>query len=176
MTRRGLREWNIIKSYISLTQGNVVEIGAHKGDTTLLIATEFPKKVIYAIDYTGGITMPKDQAHEKPLIIAEKARHKTNVLTVDHNSRTYDFNNLPFITTFFIDGDHSYDGVKSDTENAIRYLEKHQGGHVLMHDYRIDDKYPWMGVRKYVDNELCRFKVEKPSRTVLAIFEVKAKR
>lgn len=167
-----MREWDIIKRNISLTVGNVAEIGSHKGDTTLLMATNFPDKTIYAMDYTGIITMPKGQAHEQPLIIAEKAKHKPNVVVIDHNSQTFDFNKLTNVTTFFIDGDHSYNGVKSDTEKAVSYLKSHNGGIMLMHDYRLDEKYPWMGVRKYVDNELKEFTISKPPKTVLAIFSV----
>jgi precorrin-6B methylase 2 len=172
MTKRSIREWNLIYHYILLTNGNIAEIGAHKGDTTILMATNFPNKTIYAIDYTGGITMSKDQQHEKPLIIAERATHMPNVTIIDHNSRTLDFNKLNNVTTFFIDGDHSYEGVKSDTENAIKYLKSHNGGYILMHDYRLDNKYPWMGVRKYVDEELSKYQVIKPPNTVLVIFKI----
>ena len=175
-TIRYIREWNIIKSYISLTNGNIVEIGSNKGHTTLLMASNFLNKTVYTIDYSGTITMPNGQAHEQPSIIAEYAEFMPNVNVIDHDSHTFNYNSLLNVTTFFIDGDHSYEGVKADTEKAIEYLESHNGGYILMHDYRLDNKYPWMGVRKYVDSELARFTIIKPQRTVLAIFEVKTRK
>jgi hypothetical protein len=53
----------------------------------------------------------------------------------------------------FIDGNHSYDGVKADTELAMEYLCAHDGGTVVWHDV-YDDGPAWIGVKHYLEEEI----------------------
>lgn len=58
-----------------------------------------------------------------------------NVLHIGHDSRTFDYK--PYLGTcdlVFIDGDHSYDGVRSDTKNAFRLLRDDRSV-IVWHDY-----------------------------------------
>lgn len=58
-----------------------------------------------------------------------------NVTHIRHNSRTFDFS--PFLGSIdlvFVDGDHSYEGVKIDTHNAFRLLRDHSSV-IVWHDY-----------------------------------------
>jgi len=68
------------------------------------------------------------------------ARHYSarleNVIHLGHDSKTFDFS--PYYgkcDLVFIDGDHSYDGVRSDTENAFRLLRNDRSV-IVWHDYR----------------------------------------
>jgi hypothetical protein len=63
------------------------------------------------------------------------SRRLQNVVHIGHNSRTFDY--TPYLGTcdlVFIDGDHSYDGVRSDTEHAFRLLRNDRSA-VVWHDY-----------------------------------------
>ena len=53
------------------------------------------------------------------------------------------------IDLLFIDGDHSYEGVKQDFTNYTKYVKS--GGFILIDDYH--KKY-WPGIKKFVDNDI----------------------
>lgn len=58
-----------------------------------------------------------------------------NVVHIGHDSKTFDYR--PYLETcdlVFIDGDHSYEGVRSDTENAFRLLRDDRSV-IVWHDY-----------------------------------------
>ena len=175
-TLRLMREWDLHVKYITLTKGNIVEIGCNAGDTTVLYGTNFPNRQVFAIDWCPddrSTTMVRAQRGEQTKDIAIKARHCPNVQVINTNSRTFDYNTLPDVTFFFIDGDHSYEGVKADTTAAIAYLQSHSGGYILLHDYRGDNKYPWMGVYSYVQKEIkLHFEVTERLHTFIAAVKV----
>jgi hypothetical protein len=58
-----------------------------------------------------------------------------NVTHIGHNSQTFDFS--PYegrIDLVFVDGDHSYEGVRSDTRSAYRLLRNDESV-IVWHDY-----------------------------------------
>jgi hypothetical protein len=57
-----------------------------------------------------------------------------NVIHIEANSHYFDFSQLKKFDLIFIDGDHSYKGVKQDTENAFRLL-KDDRSIIVWHDY-----------------------------------------
>jgi len=117
---------------------NIVEIGTWYGKTTYEIASRFPKKIIYTLDY-----MEEDLAISKHEL---KTRCKTkedigkytselgNVFLIYANSQTYDFNLFKEVDFFFIDGNHGFDEVRIDSVKAITYLMKNDGGTIAWHD------------------------------------------
>lgn len=63
------------------------------------------------------------------------SNHLPNVEHLLHNSKTFDFS--PHYKKFdliFVDGDHSYEGVKADTENVFKLL-KDEDSVIVWHDY-----------------------------------------
>jgi predicted O-methyltransferase YrrM len=63
------------------------------------------------------------------------AQRYPNVSFIGHDSRTYDFQRLPHrFDLVFVDGDHSYDGVLSDTRNVFQIL-KDERAIIVWHDY-----------------------------------------
>ena len=63
------------------------------------------------------------------------SRPLKNVVHIGHDSKTFDY--TPYLGTcdlVFIDGDHSYDGVRSDTANAFRLLRDDRSV-IVWHDY-----------------------------------------
>jgi predicted O-methyltransferase YrrM len=57
-----------------------------------------------------------------------------NVTHIGHDSRSFDFGTLPPMDLVFVDGDHSYEGVRSDTLNAFKVL-RDQHSVIVWHDY-----------------------------------------
>jgi predicted O-methyltransferase YrrM len=122
---------------------NFVEIGSWYGKTTYEIAKRFPDKMIFTMDYIEK-DLILDPASNRALIkdkddLCKYAKHLPNVSFIYANSHTYDFNkfkNLLYETPdfFFIDGDHSFKGVKTDSEKAMIYLKKNGGGTIAWHD------------------------------------------
>jgi predicted O-methyltransferase YrrM len=63
------------------------------------------------------------------------SREMSNVTHIGHNSRTFDFSSLgKKFDLIFIDGEHSYEAIKSDTRNAFRLL-KDESSAIVWHDY-----------------------------------------
>lgn len=57
-----------------------------------------------------------------------------NLTLIEDNSLTYDFSKLGKFDLIFIDGDHTYAGVKSDTANVFKHLI-HENSIIVWHDY-----------------------------------------
>ncbi len=63
------------------------------------------------------------------------SKNLANVRTIEHNSLSFDFSTLSErFDLVFVDGDHSYAGVKSDTENVLPLL-KDDRSIIVWHDY-----------------------------------------
>jgi predicted O-methyltransferase YrrM len=57
-----------------------------------------------------------------------------NLTLVEDNSLTYDFSKLGKFDLIFVDGDHTYPGVKSDSANVFKHL-LNENSIIVWHDY-----------------------------------------
>jgi hypothetical protein len=158
------------------TRGNVVEIGCNKGLTTRDLALTNPHKIIYAVDYF---------ADDSPLVVEQRserppandfcvfARGLRNVVCLHVKSAELNYEALKTVKLIIVDGDHSYEGVKVDTECALAYFRKHGGGVIIWHDYYQAAPH-WVGVKRYVDSLDCC--VEHVEGTWLAQTKIKGER
>jgi hypothetical protein len=117
---------------------NFVEIGSWFGKTTYEIAIRFQNKKIYTMDYIGK-DLILDPASNRALIkdkndLCRFGKDLENVTFIYANSHTFDFDTFQEVDLFFIDGDHSFSGVKIDSEKATEYLKKNGGGIIAWHD------------------------------------------
>lgn len=134
------------------TTGNIVEIGTNLGHTSRELAAHFPDRQIITIDYVGlKETMSPAQRWEKPGWHEVGKAHwgDTNVEQLLTPSHWVDYSKLDpgFI---FIDGSHSFEGVKADTEQVFRTLAAIEPGKqvcIVWHDYL----KPGLGVADYID-------------------------
>jgi hypothetical protein len=63
------------------------------------------------------------------------SKEKNNIHYIAHNSMTFDFSSLKKkFDMIFVDGDHAYEAVKSDTANAFKLL-KDENSIIVWHDY-----------------------------------------
>ncbi len=123
----------------------ILEIGTFDGGTTLNLAVNTPPDTLITTvdlppDWTGHL------AHRVPESLVnftgdasvgaqfQNTRHAAKITQVYGDSAAIDWSDLggPF-DMIFIDGNHYYDYVKSDTENALGCLKA--GGLVVWHDY-----------------------------------------
>ena len=137
--RLDLHEAGLLYKYASrIDRGNILEIGRYwAGSTVLLAVATYPQaqaKVI-SIDCIEGCHDPDadDWLSEYPW----KNRLDIRV----GNSHTMD--NIP-LSMLFVDGDHSYEGIKKDFLHHWNYLN----GPCLCHDYT-DPTTP--GVTKFIN-------------------------
>jgi predicted O-methyltransferase YrrM len=101
------------------------------------------------------------------------SKNLKNVTHIHHNSLTYDFSKLnKKFDMIFIDGDHSYDAVKKDTENAFKLL-KDDNSIIIWHDYgRSYNLENWNTIAAMIDGtpEDKQNKIYHVSNTICSIF------
>lgn len=117
--------------------GNILEVGCYRGQTTLALATTNPGKTIFAIDRVSREGLDASQASPTSETICELARGERNVVFVEGDSTKLDWLRLKDISLVFIDGDHSFDGVKADSDKAFEYYTKSKLANacIVWHDY-----------------------------------------
>lgn len=107
--------------------GRVFEIGTHTGSSTLEMAINVP-------DQTEILTLDLEPS-ETIGSAYRNTEYSSKIRQLYGNSVTFDY--APFlgkVDLVFIDGDHTYDGVNSDTEKAFELLRP--GGVIVWDDYR----------------------------------------
>lgn len=138
--------------YLSkMINGNIVEIGCNKGITTCDISKFNPDKKIFAVDFLNNKSLSKNQIKEIPLEIGSEAKNCKNIVWINKDSKLLNFNVFKNVEYFIIDGDHSLEGIRNDTEKAINYLKKNNGGIICWHDYH-DNNPHWCNVKEYIDS------------------------
>lgn len=143
-------------------QGDILEIGCNNGTTTRELALQFPERTIVGLDFVSKTpTMVKEQHYEIPW--GEFGKHVVgmrNVELLNQNSRTFDYSKYPNLRIVFIDGDHSYAGVKADTELALgafddRDREFPYAGPRLIMWHDVHPSLPdWCQVWSYLETEI----------------------
>lgn len=106
----------------------LLEIGRFLGGSTVLISVAKKSQALFtSVDLKVKFPKYADDLYIEKTLKKIKAE---NVFLEIANSRMYESkSNLDFC---FIDGDHSYEGVKLDYLNIKKYLNN--GAHVLFHD------------------------------------------
>lgn len=143
-------------------QGDILEIGCNNGTTTRELALRYPERQIIALDYVSmQPTMVKDQHYEIPW--DEFGRHATGLRNVElrnENSRLLDYSRFPGVRAVFIDGDHSYYGVKADTDLALAAFEgkdrevPYAGARLIVWHDASPNTPAWCQVWQYLEAEV----------------------
>jgi hypothetical protein len=158
------------------TKGNIVEIGCNKGLTTRDLARTNPHKIIYAVDYFAhDAPMAAEQLSERPSAdeFCVYARGMRNVVCLHEKSAKLNYEALLNVKLIYIDGDHTFEAIKADSEAAIAFFRGHEGGTLVWHDY-YEGGPAWVGVKTYVDS--LELEIERVEGTWLALAKVEGKR
>lgn len=128
----------------------MIEIGAHQGGTAVHFC-ETVKGLVVSVDLPGGDGggLPLDQCRARNVMLSRMYKHFRGVLGDSHQPTTLQavtdiLGDVP-VDCLFIDGDHSYDGVKQDYE-MYRGLVK-PGGWVAFHDINDTEVHRNQGCR-----------------------------
>jgi hypothetical protein len=78
------------------------------------------------------------------------ARDLKNVVVLHADSAQLNYDALVDVGLVFIDGSHSFEDVRADTECALQYFRRRQLGTIVWHDYR--SELDWCGVKPYLDS------------------------
>lgn len=111
---------------------NYLEIGSWRGESLVNVAKVAKKCTSISLSKQEILSMgmSKKVADLQRMF----SRDISNINHIEANSINYDFNQLnEKFDVIFIDGDHSYRGVKSDTENAFKLLRDKRSV-IIWHD------------------------------------------
>jgi len=152
--------------------GTILEIGCNEGRTTRELALACPDQMVIGVDSSNQEAVGQmviEQRHEGPPAdrIGAHAKSLPNVHILDYPSHMVwngllrhggvtvpaDWGELGFA---FIDGNHSYAGVKADTEMALDYFVPRHKGIIAWHDCYVGCP-KWCGVKEYLETEVERF-------------------
>jgi predicted O-methyltransferase YrrM len=137
----------------SLGPATIVEIGRFKGGSTLVFATaKHPDATLWSFDLAGERARGIDGEEVDQEIASTLARYGrdagVHLVRADSRSADHPDGGCDLV---FVDGDHSYEGVRADYEHwraAVRL-----GGHLLFHDAAQPERYAAVspGVTRVVD-------------------------
>jgi len=158
-----------------LKPATLFEIGTNRGRTTRLLAERSgPQARVYTLELPPQRMLDARCFPEaRPELIGEKFRHQpiaSKIVQLYGDSRTFDFSPYDGAIDFaFIDGDHTYEGVKRDTENVLRMVPP--GGVIIWDDYHPESS---IGVTQYLHQLSRRLPVCWIRDTRLAYYRVPA--
>lgn len=127
-----------------------VEFGLNRGHTAKIVLDYAPYIEKYVgIDVIHGFkTVIENQNLEVPLRAGEMAEKDKRLCKMIMQNGSVDITPemLGSVDMAFIDADHSYEGVKRDTELVLNAISKN-GGIIVWHDYLRTH----LGVKKFID-------------------------
>ena len=126
----------------SISPRYILEIGTLYGHTTLGLALNCPKAIVYTMDICMemGIPVPPAQSSEllpKKDIGKVFADKNLNIIQLLRDSREISsYSDIPPLDLCFIDGNHSFESIIADSLNVIKNSRK--GAVIIWHDYKAD--------------------------------------
>ena len=146
----------------------IVNIGAGAGTSGLSFAEARPEADLYTVDISkggplGGLSSERN-AFAKAEMIAPMQ------ILGDSKQVGSEWSNNLKIDILFVDGDHTYDGVKGDIESWLPHVKR--GGYIIFHDYQ---QGKWPDVKKAVDEYMADYQVVDTVQRVKAFKKTKSK-
>lgn len=150
----GLLDYIFLKAVmIKLGLKTYLEIGTWMGESIAAVSE--------VADKCYSISMPDDDKEiadyfkdilNKSNFSRYFSRGRENIVHFCGDSKAFDFSSIKDkVDLVFIDGDHSYEGVRKDTENIFNFIDK-ESSIVVWHDFKdIRNKYIEPTVRAIFD-------------------------
>lgn len=115
------------------TNCSYFEIGTWRGESVVNISETAKECYTLNLSEEEMLSMGMDQKYAK--LHGFFSKKKANITHLTGNSLTYDYASLnKKFDLLFIDGNHDFDFVKSDTENIFKHLI-HDKSIIVWHDY-----------------------------------------
>lgn len=124
----------------------IVEIGSYLGASSLVISSANKKATLYCVDTWNNDAMSEGN-WDTMKVFLKNTRKCKNIKTLRMWSTEAVEKIENEIDMIFIDGDHSYSGVKADVDLYFPKIKR--GGIICMHDYGWAE-----GVQKVVHEDL----------------------
>ncbi len=124
----------------SFDECDYLEIGTWRGESIVNVAADAKQCVSVSLSPEDIIARGIDvkYARLQGLLINDQK----NIKIIHADSRQFDFSSLQQkFDLIFIDGDHSYEGVKSDTQQVYKLL-KDDNSMIVWHDYGYNPETP----------------------------------
>lgn len=149
--------------------GDVLEVGSFKGKTSVFLAESIKKldldKQLVTVDPHTEDSIEKGCKNEDPAsayeifddATSDLVRHEHYSLPSDEAVQELRDRQFSLI---FVDGDHSYDGVRTDYDQLYPLLS--EGGLMVFDDYR--NRGAWPGVGRAVDEIIAERKLSVDRR------------
>ena len=147
--------YSLLSIAVAKSPDSVFEIGTYWGHTTLLLARNLPDAIIHTIDLPEDFNLESDDGPAKDDMHLIKDRRvgseyldlagSERIVQYFGDTATWDFSPVKGCSFFFIDGAHTYEYTKNDTEKCLDACGGK--GTFLWHD--CDDKHP--GVVRYLE-------------------------
>lgn len=156
----GLRELcEDIKNYTGKKDIVFVEVGSYMGESAEVFAQELPEATIYCIDpWQSGYDNKDSASHSDFKDVEEQFDLRTASYKNINKVKNYSTSVTMPCNAIYIDGIHTYEGVKQDIEHWIKQLKpgkKVISGHDYYEDSEILRVHPHIaGVKKAVDELL----------------------
>jgi len=139
-----LEEYVLLSLIRSYGARSFFEFGTYQGQTSFMLAKNFPELVIHTLDLPATdvdrteipISSGERRYVEKPVIGSKflGTPEQKQITQLFGDSASFDY--IPYenkMDCVFVDGCHDYMYVKNDTEHALRLLK--EKGIILWHDY-----------------------------------------
>jgi len=118
----------------------ILEIGTHKGETTLGLASDAPRAKVYTVDIFQEMAKDISVCQEYTVLPRKEVgrafkNRKTNIVQLFGDSRdpaTYSVIDRK-VDLAFIDGNHSFDAVIKDSQNVLRLMKRKS--FIFWHDF-----------------------------------------
>jgi predicted O-methyltransferase YrrM len=125
---------NVLFEIIKIQPKSYLEIGIGNGGSWLTYSFLLRKtlKISHAVDNLAYAKYIKQKSDDFNYIRDYLRNHIDNVEFFNSDSKLFLDSNDNMYDVIFIDGDHSYEGVKNDFLKSIRHVNK--GGIVIFHD------------------------------------------
>lgn len=129
-------EW-LINTTVNMwdTPKNILEIGAYDGGSSFYLSN-FAKKMT-TIDMNNPCRFDHSEFKCDYIYVGGDSHHPDQISHFDRSSWDHEDKEAFQWDFAFIDGDHSFEGVKADFYNVLPYLKK--GTPVAFHDIVISD-------------------------------------
>jgi hypothetical protein len=160
---------NQMLKYYSNSSSAILEIGIFKGDFFKFIEKECNPAKLDGVDIFSGTCISGDQDGNNVVTANLNLEYLKLLEQYKDNSKCklYKNHSTKFLNSvddetydiIYIDGDHSYEGVKNDLELSFKKIKN--GGYIMGHDYEMNNektqfKYEF-GVKRAVTEFCCNF-------------------
>lgn len=147
----GVLDYAFLKAIITrLELKNYLEIGTYIGESINVVSEVCEKCYSITADKNAPYSMKNWCKQYNRPDFSERLTYANNITHFYENSQEFDYNKIKeHIDLYFNDGDHSYEGIKRDTEKV--FASKKEDAIVVWHDFKEIREYNHTTIKAIYD-------------------------